>query len=77
LCNSPLASGILAERRAEKYLVDVVSSGANMLHDALYKAQVLEPIKPALLLPKSSIHQVGTKANSATSIRTSAAFLPS
>ena len=32
-----LSSRILAERRGEKYLVDVVSSGANMLHDALYK----------------------------------------
>ena len=29
-----------------------MSSGANTLHDALYKAQVLEPIKPALLLPE-------------------------
>src|SRR6185295_4478312 len=52
VAGNSLASRILAERRAEKYLVDVVSSGANMLHDALYKAQVLEPIKPALLLPE-------------------------
>ena len=47
-----LSSRILAERRGEKYLVDVVSSGANMLHDALYMTHVLEPIKPALLLPE-------------------------
>src|SRR5262249_25670455 len=47
-----LATRILAERRGEKYLIDVVSSGANTLHDALYKAQVLEPIKPALILPE-------------------------
>src|SRR5262249_25479942 len=52
VAGNSLASRILAERRAEKYLVDVVSSGANMLHDALYKAQVLEPIKPVLLLPE-------------------------
>jgi len=52
IAGNSLASRILAERRAEKYLVDVVSSGANMLHDALYKAQVLEPIKLALLLPE-------------------------
>src|SRR5262245_8000927 len=52
IAGNSLASRILAERRAEKYLVDVVSSGANMLHDALYKAQVLEPIKPALILPE-------------------------
>jgi ABC-type Fe3+ transport system substrate-binding protein len=47
-----LATRILAERRGDKYLIDVVSSGANTLHDALYKAQVLEPIKPALILPE-------------------------
>ena len=47
-----LSTRILAERRGDKYLADVVSSGANTLHDALYKAQVLEPIKPALMLPE-------------------------
>jgi iron(III) transport system substrate-binding protein len=47
-----LASRILAERRDEKYIPDVVSAGANTLHDALYKAQVLDPIKPALILPE-------------------------
>jgi ABC-type Fe3+ transport system substrate-binding protein len=52
VAGNSLASRIPAERRAEKYLVDVVSSGANMLHDALYKAQILEPIKPALILPE-------------------------
>jgi hypothetical protein len=52
IAGNSLASRILAERRGEKYLVDVVSSGANTLHDALYKAQVLEPIKPALILPE-------------------------
>jgi hypothetical protein len=52
VAGNSLASRILAERRGEKYLVDVVSSGANMLHDALYKARVLEPIKPALILPE-------------------------
>ena len=47
-----LATRILAERRGEKFLPDVVSSGANTLHDALYKAQILEPIRPLLLLPE-------------------------
>lgn len=47
-----LSTRILAERRGDRYLIDVVSSGANTLHDALYKAHVLEPIKPALLLPE-------------------------
>jgi iron(III) transport system substrate-binding protein len=47
-----LATRILAERRGEKYLLDVVSSGANTLHDALYKASALDPIKPALIVPE-------------------------
>lgn len=47
-----LATRILAERRGEKYLPDVIGAGANTVHDALYKAHVLEPIKPALLLPE-------------------------
>ncbi len=47
-----LATRILAERRGEKYLPDVISAGANTIHDALYKAHILEPIKPALLLPE-------------------------
>lgn len=47
-----LSTRILSERRGDKYLPDVVSAGANTLHDALYKAKVLEPIKPALMLPE-------------------------
>jgi iron(III) transport system substrate-binding protein len=47
-----LATRVLAERRGEKYLPDVISAGANTIHDALYKAHILEPIKPALLLPE-------------------------
>ena len=47
-----LATRLLAERRGDKYLPDVVSAGANTLHDALYKAHVLEAIKPALILPE-------------------------
>lgn len=47
-----LATRIVAERRGEKYIPDVVSSGANTLHDALYKARILDPIKPVLILPE-------------------------
>ncbi len=47
-----LATRILAERRGEKYIPDVVSAGANTLHDALYTAQALAPIKQALILPE-------------------------
>jgi iron(III) transport system substrate-binding protein len=47
-----IATRILDERRGDKFLVDVIGSGANTLHDALYKAQALEPVKPALILPE-------------------------
>jgi iron(III) transport system substrate-binding protein len=47
-----LSTRILAERRGDKYIPDVISAGANTLHDALYKAHALEPIKPALILPE-------------------------
>jgi ABC-type glycerol-3-phosphate transport system substrate-binding protein len=40
-----LGARVLAERRGEKYLPDVFSAGANTIHDVLYKAQALEPIK--------------------------------
>jgi iron(III) transport system substrate-binding protein len=47
-----LSSRVLAERRGDKYIPDVVSSGANTLHDAFYQAQILDPIKPILMLPE-------------------------
>ena len=76
VAGNSLASRILAERRAEKYLVDVVSPGANMLHEALYKAQLLEPIKAALMLPEVFDQTKGMRVNTATSTQTSATFLP-
>ena len=47
-----LAIKILAERRGDKFIPDVISAGANTLHDALYKSHGLDPIKPALILPE-------------------------
>jgi iron(III) transport system substrate-binding protein len=47
-----LGARVLAERRGEKYLPDVFSAGANTIHDVLYKAQALEPIKSTLTLPE-------------------------
>ena len=43
---------ILADRGAENFFVDVVISWANMLHDALYKALVLERFKLTVLFPE-------------------------
>src|SRR6185436_12461964 len=43
---------IAAERRAGKYLVDVYNGGGNSLFQILYLGKMLDPIKPALLLPE-------------------------
>jgi iron(III) transport system substrate-binding protein len=47
-----LAPRIVAERRGEKYLVDVYSGGGTSLYQNLYLGKVLDPIKPALILPE-------------------------
>jgi len=47
-----LSGRIAAERRAGKYLADVYSGGGNSLFQVLYLGKMLDPIKPALLLPE-------------------------
>jgi len=47
-----LAQRLITERRGERYLADVVSTGANATFQQLYPAKALEPIKSALLLPE-------------------------
>ena len=42
----------MAERRAGKYIADVYSGGTNGNYNTLYKGKVLDPIKPALILPE-------------------------
>ena len=46
-----LTARILAERRAEKFLPDVIASGPNAPR-TLYLAKVLDPLAPALILPE-------------------------
>jgi hypothetical protein len=65
VAGNSLASRILAERRAEKYLVDVVSSGANMLHDAFTRRRFSNRSNPRSYFPKSSINQNGMRAAAA------------
>ncbi len=48
---SDLTTRILAERRAEKYLADVIASGPNAPR-TLYLAKALDPIAPAMILPE-------------------------
>ncbi len=47
-----LGQRLLVERRAEKYIADVVSTGANTNYQQFYKARALDPIQPALILPE-------------------------
>lgn len=46
------AQRILSERRAGKYLADLYVSGASTAYNVLYRAKVLDPIPPILLLPE-------------------------
>ena len=47
-----LGQRLLTERRADKHLADIVSSGANPNYQQFYPAKALDPIKPALILPE-------------------------
>ncbi len=49
---SALWPRIMAERRAGKYLADVMISGAFPPYPDMYKARVLDPIRPVLILPE-------------------------
>jgi iron(III) transport system substrate-binding protein len=47
-----LANRVMAERRAGKYLVDVVITGANPNYQVYYAAKILDPITTAFILPE-------------------------
>jgi iron(III) transport system substrate-binding protein len=47
-----LQQRILSERRAGRFLADVVIHGANPNYTVFYPAKILEPINPALILPE-------------------------
>jgi iron(III) transport system substrate-binding protein len=47
-----LTARIAAERRAGKYLIDVYNGGGNSLQQVLYAGKMLDPIRPALILPE-------------------------
>src|SRR5262245_30116157 len=49
---SQVAQRMISERRADKFLADVFNSGGVTTYGQLYAAKVLDPIKPALLLPE-------------------------
>jgi ABC-type Fe3+ transport system substrate-binding protein len=52
LHGGPTGQRIMSERRAGKYLADLFLSGISTGYNVLYKARVLDPIKPALVLPE-------------------------
>lgn len=47
-----LSARIMSERRAGKYIEDVVILGPTPLYNVLYKGKALDPITPALILPE-------------------------
>jgi len=49
---SQLAQRLITERRGDKYLADVFNAGGVTTHGQLHMAKVLDPIKPALILPE-------------------------
>jgi len=51
LGHTELFQRIVAERRAEKYVADVFSSGPSILRQA-YAAKYMQPLRPILMLPE-------------------------
>ena len=49
---SQIGQRLIAERRGEKFLADVVSAGGVTTYQQLHVAKVFDPIKSALLLPE-------------------------
>jgi iron(III) transport system substrate-binding protein len=49
---SQIGQRVIAERRGEKFLADVVNAGGVTTYQQLHVAKVFDPIKPALLLPE-------------------------
>ena len=47
-----LGTRIMTERRAEKYIADVFSTGPNSAFNILYKGKALDPLKPDFILPE-------------------------
>ena len=47
-----LAPRIVAERRAAKFLADVYNGGGISLYQVLYLGKMLDPLRPALMLPE-------------------------
>jgi iron(III) transport system substrate-binding protein len=50
--SSDVAARVVAERRAGKFLADVVAVGSNTAFNVLYRAKALDPLKPTLILPE-------------------------
>ena len=49
---SQIGPKIIAERRAEKYLIDLFTGGKGTALSTLHAGKALEPIKPLLILPE-------------------------
>jgi len=49
---SQIGQRLIAERRGEKFLADVLNAGGVTTYQQLFPAKVFDPIKPALILPE-------------------------
>ena len=58
-----LSQRVMNERRAERYITDLYVSGNITPLTVFYRAKILEPIKPLLLLPESWVRRAGSKAD--------------
>ena len=47
-----LAPRVMAERRADKYLVDVYIAGTTTAYEVFYRAKILNSVRAALILPE-------------------------
>ena len=50
--SSEMSSRLRAERQAERYTLDVVTSGIQTMAAILYREKMLDPLKPTLILPE-------------------------
>jgi hypothetical protein len=50
---SQIAPKIIAERRAEKFLVDLFVGGKGTALNTLHVGKLLDPVKPTLSLPEA------------------------
>ena len=65
---SQIAPKIIAERRADKFLVDLFVGGKGKALNTLHVGKLLDPVKPLFRCQRLSLARNGGRANCATSM---------